>query len=247
MAAAHARARLPFSLLRILLASLAAVVVVAGAAHSAPVYDTSALGELTGTRDVHVSVGPPGVGGLTGFNAYADATIDFTVDWVITLGPSVHYEYTFTGLNGSGQFMDISHWTLDLSDDCMESSGCVTNAKVNGAAIAAEDLVYGDIDGIIGAIKFDIGGGEGVVFEFDSNRAPVYGHLAVKNGGGSGTCPTPGGTSAVCNNGMIAASENILDYVARPNGIIPEPSTITLVGLGLAGVAFVGRRRRVDG
>ena len=45
----------------------------AQAARSVPVYGTSALGELTGARDVHETVGPGGLGGLTGFGQYADA------------------------------------------------------------------------------------------------------------------------------------------------------------------------------
>jgi hypothetical protein len=76
---------------------------------------------------------------------------------VITLGPVVHYEYPFTGLNGSGQFKDVSHFVLDLSDDCAKDPLCVTNAKMNGVAISAADIEFGDSDGITGAVKFDLG------------------------------------------------------------------------------------------
>jgi hypothetical protein len=237
--------------MQLLLSSSAAVIalVLAAAAHSLPVYGTSALGELTGTRDVHVSVGPPGAGGLTGFGQYADAAIDFRVDWVITLGPVVHYQYTFTGLNGSGQFKDINHFTLDLSDDCASDPLCVTNAKLNGSAIGAGSIEFGDKDGIIGAVKFDLGAGEGVTYEFDSNRLPVYGHLAIKDGGGNGTCPAPGSTTVACSNGLVAGvdTEDINDYVARPNGIVPEPSPASLMVLGLLALCAARRRvRRAD-
>jgi hypothetical protein len=229
--------------MRIRIAAAALTLVLAGAAHALPVYGTSALAELTGSRDVHATVGPLGAGGLTGFGQYADAAIDFGVAWVITLGPVVHYQYTFTGLNGSGQAKDVSHFVLDLSDDCAGDPNCVTNAKINGVAIAAQDIEFGDQDGIIGAVKFDIGAGEGVTYEFDSNRLPVYGHLAIKDGGGSGTCPTPGSTTAACSNGLVAGvdTEDVNDYVARPNGIVPEPGSLPLLALGL--VILAARRR----
>jgi hypothetical protein len=225
---------------------VAAAALLAGAARAAPVYGTDASGELTGTRDVHLSVGPPGVGGLTGFGAYADAILDFTVDWLITMsGPAdVHYTYTFTNLNGSGQEMEISHFTLDLSDDCSGDPDCVTNARINGTLIASSQIVFGDFDGIVGGVKFDIGAGEGVIYEFDSNRAPVYGHLAIKDGDGPGVCPAPGDTAAVCNNGLLALSDtqDAIDYVARPDGIAtPEPGALALLALGLVGARY--RRR----
>jgi len=68
----------------------------------------------------------------------------------------------------------------------------------------------------------------------------------VKDGGGPGTCPSPGSTTAACSNGLLAGSDTMdtNDYVARPNGIIPEPGTVLLLGVGLGGLAVIGRRRR---
>ncbi len=209
------------------------------AVHAAPVYGTSAAGELTGSRDAGAG------GGLTAYNAWNPS---FTVAWDITnLGSgNWNYKYTFTGLNKK----DISHFTLDLSDDCISlgDTDCVTNITPTPPSNSIE---FGDKDGITGAIKFDYGGGEGISYAFDSNRAPVYGHLAVKDGGGSATCANaPGGvgnTQIACNNGLLAASdtENITDYVARPNGVsqIPVPAAVWLFGSGLLGLAGIARRK----
>jgi hypothetical protein len=83
-----------------------------------------------------------------------------------------------------------------------------------------------------------------VKYEFDSNRLPVYGHLAIKGGGGNGTCPAPGSTTGACSNGLIAGvdTQDINDYVARPNGIVPGPGSLALLGSGI--VAFAAARRR---
>jgi hypothetical protein len=101
----------------------------------------------------------------------------------------------------------------------------------------------------MGSVKFDVGGGEGIVYEFDSNRSPVYGHLAMKDGGGPGVCPSPSApTTAACSNGLVAGvdTEDTNDYIARPNGfppIVPEPGSTALLIAGLGGLLAASRRR----
>lgn len=213
---------------------------------AAGIYGTDAT--LTGTRSVDG-------GGLTGFNDYATG---FTVEWVADFDQTTpgkwHYKYTFTGLDGSGQERGVSHFVLDLSDTCFDpfDSGCVTDAKLtvgteviplmSGATVLStcgmEDdpqpcVEFGDFDGLTDAVKFDEEGGEGLMYEFDSNRHPVWGHFAVKDGGGPGVCPNPGDATAVCNDGLFDPdSMDPIDFVARPNAI-PEPATLMLVSAGL--------------
>jgi len=249
---------------RVLVATLAGLSLAALSAlpaAAAPVYGTPVTGgDLNAGRSVD-----PG-GGLRGF---ADYETDFSVAWAIdfdTTTPGLwHYKYTFTGLDGSGQEKDISHFTLDLSPDCLDPGdlACVTNAKMtfdetvtmlmDGSDILScggEPCVnFGDNDGITGSVKFDIGDGEGVMYEFDSNRAPVWGNLAIKDGGGNGTCADVIGggstsTNIACNIGLLDGDMmDTNDFVARPNGAIPEPGTGALVGLGLV---LLGRRARRD-
>jgi len=241
-----------------ILVGLGAAALFALPSAAAPVYGTPVTGgDLNASRSVD-----PG-GGLRGFNDYEN---DFSVTWAIDFDTTTaglwHYKYTFTGLDGSGQEKDISHFTLDLSPDCLGEPGdpaCVTNAKMtfeetvtmlmNGSTILecdGEDCVdFGDNDGIMTSVKFEIGDGEGVMYEFDSNRAPVWGDLAIKDGGGNGTCADvigggTTGTNIACNIGLLDGDMmDTNDFVARPNGAIPEPGTGALVGLGLV---LLGRR-----
>jgi hypothetical protein len=205
--------------------------VLAVSAQAIPVYGTDASGELVGSRDV----GPGG--GLKGYNEWDNGL--FTVEWEITLGATVHYKYTFTGLDG----WDISNVVFDISDDCDGDPLCVTNATINGAEAEVD---FGNFSGITGAVKLEgIDGTEGVMYEFDSNRLPVYGHLAVKDGGGSETCASPNGTNLACSNQLVGfgSPDDINDFVARPNGVVPEPSTALMLLGGLSGLAVAGRRR----
>jgi hypothetical protein len=93
-------------------------------------------------------------------------------------------------------------------------------------------------------MKFEgVDGMEGVTYEFDSNRTPVYGNLAVKDGGGPETCQLPGSSNIVCNNQLLGIGDaNVAThFIVVPDGVIPEPGTGLLLGLGLA---MLGIRRR---
>jgi hypothetical protein len=210
------------------------------------VYGTAA--DLTGKRTTPtVNADFPGdilgvaIGGLKGYGSNWDS--DFGVEWVITdTGGSFNYVYTFLGF-GFGD-KDISHFVLELSPDCISSPDpdCVTNIKHNGGNPG--DVEYGNFDGIATSVKFDYGGGDPQVYSFTSNRAPVWGHLAVKDGGGSDTCDAPPAdtpTNLICSNQLVGIGLNsdTLNFVARPNGLsqVPVPASVWLFGsaLGLLG------------
>jgi len=231
-----------FSKVRWALAALA--LNVAGAASAASIYGTPvALADWSGPTATR-STSDLSPGGLTG---NAQWSTDFRITWDITDNGdgTVTYNYAFSGFGSPNK--DISNFVLDISNDCSSDPLCVYDATFNGSAIGAGDIEFGDINGITGAVKFDLGSGAPAVYEFTSNRLPVWGHLAMKDGGGPATCASGsfGSTALACSNQLlgIGSDADPINYVARPNGVVPVPAAAWLFGSAIAGLGWVRRRR----
>ncbi len=200
--------------------ALAALLVclLAGSAGAASIYATPA--PMTGSR----TVADPGL--TTAEADWADATIDWAID---DNGDGTYtYTYTFTNFDKPG----ISHITLDLTDNAVDDPDAITAFEFNGSP--SGDLEIGDKDGITGAVKFDIGADGDLVYSFISNRSPVFGDIHVK-----------GGQSVLTNTGFgDHSSETRIadDFIARPDGVVPEPATLGLLVIG--GVVLIRRKRR---
>ncbi|MGI9330747.1 MAG: hypothetical protein ACR2QB_08495 [Gammaproteobacteria bacterium] len=209
---------------------------IAAPVQAVSIYGTAA--DLTGSR---TSTGG-GAGGLTGIGNWST---DFDVAWVIVgNGDGTYdYEYTFSGFGDPNK--DISHVVIDLTDDCLSDPLCVTGATMDGESIDSENIEFGDFDGITGAVKLDAE--EGSVYAFTSNRAPVWGHLALKDGGGSNTCADYSADGIyVCSNQLlgIGDDDDSINYIARPNGVgvVPVPAAVWLFGSALGLLGWVRRR-----
>lgn len=238
-------------------AGVALALVVASQALAVPVYGTAA--PLTGSRTTSG-------GGLLGTLDYNDTTAPFiTLSWDIVENQDGTWTYTYTFSNMP---RDVSHFTLDVTDDpaCLAGNGCISNAMLDEsgtgifAPIADSKLDFGNIDGILGAVKFDVGGdGSTTSYQFTSDRDPVFGDFCVKNGKGKGgtgpageTCanlPDVTGTNILYNAGFgDRTSEDLLWYIARPDGgvvppaQVPAPIPLALLGAGFLGLVMAARR-----
>jgi hypothetical protein len=208
---------------------LSVAVLLSNTAQAATVYGTSA--DLTGTR----SVGS----GLVVSNSDSDWA-NAQISWlIVNNGDGTYdYEYTMPGFHRPA----ISHFVLDITDGITVTSWTISNAKLNGTAIPASKVEIKpstSIGGILGAVKFDVGGEGTLVYTFTSDRQPVWGDVHVK-----------GGTQYLRNTGFGIQSNNPLDYIARPDGNGPVPSVSHAPapaalwgGLGL--LAGLGVYRRV--
>jgi len=205
---------------RILLAISAGLLLLAGTA-TAGIYGSPA--PFSGLR----SVQDPGL------ETNDPDWYDVTVRWEIVDNLNGTCTYTYTMLNFSTPA--LSHLTLDVTDSAVDDPNSITDATLNGVPVSIE---LGTMDEITGAVKFDDGTESPVVFSFTSNRLPVYGDLFVKAGGiGSGI-------STLRNTGFYDhASTEALDFIARPNGIVPVPASVALGLFGLAGGWLVRRKR----
>jgi hypothetical protein len=208
-------------------------------------WGTSALGEPTGTRN-----------DLTG-TLDAAGTPGFSISWDITFSSGVyHYSYTLDGPVGPG--LGVSHFALELSNNCSASGLTVANAQINLQSVEST-LTYGCNTSANGDTNYP-GSFYGVRFfpatttqlpitvTFDSVNAPLYGDFYTKLGNGG---PSKG--DSVWNNGSSAPSDlssQITDYIPVPldpgartlSDAAPEPSTFILIGTGLLAAGFLTRR-----
>ncbi len=146
----------------------------------------------------------------------------FIIEWNISeqTDGSWFYEYFLSDTNGRMLSGSPSHFTLEVSPN-------VTRADFWDFSSAGV-VEFGDKDGIATAMKLDW---EANSYGFFSNRAPVLGSFYTKDGYDQ----TYGWNSAQNADGY---------YIYRPDTdtVIPEPSTLMLLGAGLAGVII--RRRK---
>ena len=181
------------------------------------VYGTDATDELHGSR----SSDDPGV---IGFGEWEEG---FSLTWdVVETESGWVYSYAI-----GDDDKDISHLNLEVTFDSPEPL-----IGYNGEFLDPKWLLAnhpgspGQPIDIFG-VKFD----EGQDFiSFFSDRAPVYGHFYAKSGTD---------TYAYNAGALDVDSWDVLDFVVRPNGVVPEPGSLALLGLGACVVA-VWRRRR---
>ncbi len=204
----------------------------ARAVEAAPVYETSALAELTGSRSASA-------GELIITDSKWDGA---AISWDIELLPSNSFRYTYTftdfGIEGEDGESNgaISHLTLDISDDLLDPASAILEAMFGDDLASLVDVPsgsvqFGDIDGIIGAVKFDVGTeAASIVYQFVSPNRPVYGHIFLKSG--------PPDARTLRNAGYFdLLSEDVTGFIAVPDTLpIPEPTTVTLMLLGLLGL-----------
>lgn len=214
----------------ILVSVSAALAFAVGNAHAAPVYGTSA--DFVGSRSTTDG------GGLTFDTTEGlsnDPGGDLSLSWDIVDNSDGTFDYNYTlDPTELDSNQSISHFTIDLSDDCDGSKGCATDISVNDDSASGE---FGDLDGIEGAVKIDEGGENIVTYSLTSTRLPVWGDVFIKEGQWDAE-----------NTGFQdRASDDSGLYVARPNGEpvdIPLPGTLALLAFGAATLGFGFRRRK---
>jgi hypothetical protein len=161
--------------------------------HAVPAYDASAA--LSGSRTVE--------SGLTGTGPF-DHHEASGILWDITEDEGqYHYNYTLFGFSFGGGSA-INQLTLDISDLCSATAGCLLNVRLNGQPI-------------------------GSFLQFSAHRRylrqPVWGNVFIQGEDG-------GGANTGLDNHGIETIQDFIARPDTQTSAVPEPASLLRLPLG---------------
>lgn len=203
-----------------------------------------------------LSTSPPNNVELGGTGFWMTDTDPVTsITWTVTQQTEGYWYYQYEFVV---QRANVSHFILEVSDGFDVNNPLdfwgLTGSGIDPAKVGVGVYNPGSgnpymPDDIYG-IKFDETTATTVKFDFYSWRSPVWGDFYAKCGAVGGTQNTAWNAGFTTNDTDPSdppANGSVGYHILRPNDydpMIPEPGTLALVGLGLAGIALWTRRRR---
>jgi len=210
---------------------------------------------LAGSASAYTGTLSSDTGGLLGTGIWVDKTLlptpewpdwtPATITWVVTYNPSItmwHYDYTLSVYK-----QEVSHFVVEASldftiEDLFNPEGTpYQSIQVGEQSGAGSPGLPGSLYGI----KFDSTTGTTVHFSFDSPRQPVWGDFYSKDGKAGDAW------NAVWNAGFLItdpldppANGSIDNHLLVPDTIVPEPTALMVLGIGLVGLGGLLARRR---
>lgn len=188
-----------------------------------------------------------GHGETEGFNTDYRPLSDLGMDYS---GESGHTHSVLISDMGPVSYDGVDYWSFILDiDQAPGSDPYLTLAELKVYLTA--DPALSDLSPASATNFYDLGVGNTVLMDYTLN-------LTVDNGGGGGSgkadmvvdIPIPANLSGFTNVVLYSKFTGDNDgpeewsYLAGGNGTsVPEPSTITLLGLGLVGISGFGRRK----
>ncbi len=203
--------------------------------------------DLTGTR----YAGGDGNGGITEMgDAWDKITLSWNIEETVYSGTNYYkYTYSFSNLNG----YDPSHFIAEVSGSfSLESIGDMTphygDVDENGDSVFKIDLWQSgqgnpDLPEDFYGLKFDYAvEADSATYSLYTNRAPVWGVFYLKDGLNDPTLQAWSNALNISGYPDSTYDYNVMDMVARPDTVVPIPTTLLLLGSGLIGL--IGIRRK---
>lgn len=177
----------------------------------------------------------------------------FSISWDISFDGSVYtYVYTLDGYAGP----DISHLAIAASDG---RPGTIAFTEESVLGVSGYPIEVGNLyekklgaPGDLYGLKFDFGDEAPFTYTLMTDRAPIWGSFFAKAGKNSGAYNIGWSTwgdylaDTSIQGFVFDASQWIAvpDSRMRPHSVVPEPTSLVSLGLGLASIGLIAVRAR---
>lgn len=194
-------------------------------------------------------------GDVFSFGRWVNSSSGFKISWNITQsGANYNYIYSISGKTGGSLSRGLDTFILQLNPSITPTniSTVITNVSANVvSSLGPQTFTPGDsnssnypyLPGSIYGILVDFGSVNTTTFSFTSSYAPVWGSFYADNGEINSNRGYAYNASFGITPTVLSDLTNYIPTVGGPSVLAPEPSTMLIMGTGLALIIYLKRRK----